>query len=728
MRELERGVSRVERSARRTGRIPGAQLSWLWRLYQIVYRAQQLAQAGEESWRRRLQTASLGEHHLLALAPQKRSAGGDRRAVAVDALLDAADAEVRRLGRKRRLLEAARQFLLDASAASPLNPLAVRDRRVHIAQELAQLDRLQAAGLSPDVDLLYQARQAQGRGDRSRLVAALSAIEAGAIEGRRPQLARLANRALDHAWQGSPHARFTLAAQTESTRQSHAKLTSAWMRARIQAGYRRARLSLPEVRAAWGEQIDDAFAEKLKQYTGSEATALTVTAAVAADGCFELGGTVSPVQIVENQRRVIEVRHPTEDLTLVPARTVADLPDAVISDPRTVVASLAMGTLLARRYQATETRQLVRPGVMNDARLFVLDGSGSMIGPRSRMRDALLVAELSTMVARLEDPNRRGNPVVYYAYFNDKMGEFQRVATVQEAQQAIEEVMGIIRLGGTDIQAALLSSFDHLRMARQSDPNLQRAQLVLVTDGEAPVDLKEIEKARATVGDLPIAVSIIALGQENEALRHLAAQQRARGERVFYQFMDDRELDDVEQGRRDGLPIHLPPAAGPAALTSEIEGLLDEMDQQLRPLEAAEIDKATVLVQSMSEVGLALEDKGVEGLRARREALMKDQSTLQARFLRWFPAPAPVSPTPAPSEADAQDLNELAGLLQSVAEVVAVGSAHPLERRSDAIEIAERLLHESAIAPWRYADLLRRHPGRCQSALAALHAAVNVPG
>ena len=117
---------------------------------------------------------------------------------------------------------------------------------------------------------------------------------------------------------------------------------------------------MPELRATWGEQIDDEFAAKLEHYTGSEATALTVAAAVAADGCFELGGTVSPVQSVETQRRVIEVRHPTQDLTLVPARTVADIPDAVIDDPRTVLASLATGTLLARRYQATETRQTAR--------------------------------------------------------------------------------------------------------------------------------------------------------------------------------------------------------------------------------------------------------------------------------------------------------------------------------------------------------------------------------
>ena len=231
----------VERATRRMGRVDGAQLHWLWRLYQIVYRAQQL-QGGRQA----IGAAALQAGPPGAAAPGAAGASGgtrgptDRRAAAVDALLDAAHDEVRRLGRKRRLLEAARQFLLDAAAASALDRAAVRDRRVHIGQELAQLDRLQAAGLSPDVDLLYQARQAHGRGDRSRLMAALSAIEAGAIEGGRTQLAELAGRALDHAWSGTGQSRSSLSARAASTELSHEQLTSAWARERIQAGYRQA--------------------------------------------------------------------------------------------------------------------------------------------------------------------------------------------------------------------------------------------------------------------------------------------------------------------------------------------------------------------------------------------------------------------------------------------------------------------------------------------------------
>ena len=46
------------------------------------------------------------------------------------------------------------------------------------------------------------------------------------------------------------------------------------------------------------------------------------------------------------------------------------------------------------------------------------------------MRDALVLAELSTLSARLQDMDRPGNPVLYYRYFNDEVGETYRIASL----------------------------------------------------------------------------------------------------------------------------------------------------------------------------------------------------------------------------------------------------------------------------------------------------------
>ena len=85
---------------------------------------------------------------------------------------------------------------------------------------------------------------------------------------------------------------------------------------------------------------------------------------------------------------------------------------------------------------------------------------------------------------------------------------------------------------------------------------------MLVTDGEAGIDEEAIRRARENVGAIPVGVSIIALGTENPELRKLAARQRARGERVFYQFVDDDELQTIVDGDTAGLRSICPPVSG----------------------------------------------------------------------------------------------------------------------------------------------------------------------
>jgi hypothetical protein len=716
VRELASGVAEVERSARLTRRVPMAELHWLWRLYQIVYRARQLIGTVPASFTRQVLAGAVESHQLLPLTDPTAGPA----AVAIDPVLDAAHHEFRRLGRKRRLLEAARQLLLEAAAAGTVDAAAARCRRMDISRELARLDRLQAAGIAPEVDLLYQLEQAHAHGDLQRLAASLTALERQAVDAGEDQLARLAGQALEELWRGGD--RYSDQAKAASLARSQQQLFGAEVRERIQAGYRRATASIPGLRKRWKDELDDEFFVHLDRYLAGEPTDHTLAAAIAVDGSFELGAAVSPVRALEVNQRLIAVPHPTQDLALAPAQGVSDLPQALIDDPRTVLAGLAAGTLMTRRYLAVETVTTQRQGLRNDARIYVLDGSGSMLGPRSRMRDALLVNELVTLAARLQDPQRAGQPVLYFCYFDLEVGPVRRIATAEEAHQAIEDIIATVRAGGTDIQKALVSSFDQLRQARQRDPDLVRAQVVLVTDGESNIDQAEVEKARAAVGQLPIGLSIIALGQENAALRELAAAQRARGERVFYQFMADSELRAVERGETAGLPIHLPAVQGAAALSQELSAVMKEIEQRGRRLEVPDREYASVLESAMSELGISLASDFSEAARARHEVLLKDETTLRNRFSRWFPIPPPGPPSPITAQEQDQ-LDELARLLETVAEVVKMGHAHPLEQRADAIEMMERLLRETGMAPWRYAELLRRHAARVGRSLAAVHAA-----
>ena len=721
--ELAFGVREVERAARITGRTPVAHLNWLWRLYQIVYRARQLMAELPNLSSVHQALATAVDYHELRPLDEAGAARGS--AIGVDPALDAAGHEFRRLGLKRRLLEAARQLLLEAVAAGAVDPAAARSRRQAISRQLARLDRLQAAGVSPEVDLLYQVRQARMEGNLQRLAATLTALERTAVEAGQDHLGRLAGQALQEIWGAQGRNRFDDDAKRASLARSQDELFGAEARRRIEAGYRRAKASLPDLRERWKKELDDEFFVQLGNYLAGDAAGATLAAATAVDGSFELGAAVSPVRCQEIEQRLISVRHPTEEMILAQTGSPADLPGAVIEDPRTVLSSLATGTLLTRRFLALEDHTRERPGMRNDVRVYVLDGSGSMLGPRARMRDALLVNELVTLAARLQDPRRAGRPVLYYCYFNQEVGEVKRIATADEAHAAIEEVIATMRAGGTDIQKALMTSFEQLRKARQGDPDLVRAQVVLVTDGEAEVDAAALESARASVGEgeLPIGVSIIALGEQNRALRELAARQRTRGERVFYQFMDDDELKDVERGRTAGLPIHLPAVKAKSALSAELQAVMDEIEQHGRRLEVPDREYASVLEAAMVELGLSPAQDLSEAARARHEVLIKDETTLRNRFDRWFPLVAENVPSPL-AERDREGLDELARLIDTVAEVIAMGHAHPLEQRADAVEMMERLLREAGIAPWRYADLLRRHCARLATPLERLHAAV----
>ena len=58
---------------------------------------------------------------------------------------------------------------------------------------VSRLDRLQAAGVAPDIDLGYQIREAAERGETARLYAALAGLEESAFAAGDIALQRLAS-------------------------------------------------------------------------------------------------------------------------------------------------------------------------------------------------------------------------------------------------------------------------------------------------------------------------------------------------------------------------------------------------------------------------------------------------------------------------------------------------------------------------------------------------------
>lgn len=703
--------------------------------------------------------AGAGDDRATTSAPASQDAPweDDPRVVeielaAIDRVLDAARSETHFLGRRRRLFESARKLLLDASAALPLDPAAVHGRAQHIADQIVLANRWQAAGVSPDVALPYQAVTAIARGERERLYATLSAAFSVACCDGDVALATRAREALSRmegATQGS-----SAGSRDASTARSASELLGDPTVGAIRDAYESARRELAFAKLAPGPTGEDAAEMAQRQdlwdrYLHGDAVLATLSAAVSADGCFEVGGTLAPVRVEEETRRVRVVSYPTQDLLFVPTGDATDLPSSVIEDPRAVILALAEGRLLARKFRKVETVRTSRTRLTSEARIYVLDASDSMLlgtsgraaGARARMRDAILLAELATLYRRATEGARGTRVVLFYRYFTKSLGAVARVATASEAIDAMAQVVATPRHGGTDIEAALLASFAQIREAREGDRDLARAQIVLVTDGEAAVDEAVILAAREKEGDFPIGVSVIALGEENPVLRRLVARQRARGEPAFYHFVSDSDLAAIVSGRRaGGAPVHATDRPGVTSgdatppsvveLTGELRALIDEIDALDRK-RAADRGGAsfpwdtmgTADAASLAAVGVTHVETEAE--RARREAACKDERSLSARFDAWFPEPrAPHEPAiPTGDFSAAADADAALVVLATLTDLLRDLGGTPAERRADAIELLERLLPDARLSPARYRVVVFAPDRRIARGLASVRAA-----
>ena len=295
--------------------------------------------------------------------------------------------------------------------------------------------------------------------------------------------------------------------------------------------------------------------------------------------------------------------------------------------------------------------------------------------------------------------------------------------------------------GGTDIETALVSSLELIAQAQKDDSDLARAQIVLITDGVADGGARrqDLPGAAWCSAIFPVGVSVIALGEENEALRRVVARQRAQHERAFYHYLPDDYLERLQStdGHDDG--IHLPSVprtkAGDASFEEHLGPLLDDLAELQRSRESKSLRELDRLDRER-RLERAEVDAAGEGQRARLEALYRDDRALKRRYERWFPPPLVVSDIASthqqaiaraqPSEGTLEhdDLDSVMVVLATIAEVVEAAGSAPLGRQADAVDLLERLLPDARLTPARYHELLRSYPAELAPALEAVHGAV----
>lgn len=723
--ELVSNVEVIEGLAATREHLPFAYVTWLWRVTETLRGvAQELSGVRRAELRASQGKKPASPTPLLALPlPPLRT---ERlQGFAVRPLIELANRETNVLGRRRRLLEAARRALLESSAALQMLPREIEPTMLGVIEGIQEITQWQQAGIDADESVAHQLRRAVHDRD-SQAVSALLAVVTRLRHGS--------------ALSSDVKQRIDMAAHTFAER---AGLTS----------------SLPTLAEAGARAFGAAAAQAVldgseRARVGNEASPNTalelVQAANCVDASFELGRSVAPVRAVEEQRRMALVPFPTQTMVLRPARSVADLPNSLISDPRLIVHQLATRSLLARRYLAERQQRRSVQARCAEARYYLLDGSGSMGGRRGRMRDAILISELAMMIRHLEIGTASVRPIVYYRYFSKLAEPALKVETIADALASIEAVITRKSRGETDIQAALIDSFHQIDQERARDPNLQRAQIVLISDGIADVDLWAMWRARESLTGMPVRVSVIALGGESPELRELAATQRARGEHVFYHYLSDRAMYELMSRTRVARPPQRFPELGESAqrppspvvteqpasaqasqgplqipitveleLWQELDQLVDELSVLHDPPDTDALEQAGLLEVAYEELGVSLAERGFEAERARAEALRRDARAIALRFDRWFPDldGAPGADGVAPP---AELLEVIEIVLVTVSELTDYLAGSPLGRRVDAIELLESLLLEAGVSPWAYGRALPHATERAREALRAL--------
>lgn len=297
--ELVSNVEVIEGLAATREHLPFAYVTWLWRVTETLRGvAQELSGVRRAELRASQGKKPASPTPLLALPlPPLRT---ERlQGFAVRPLIELANRETNVLGRRRRLLEAARRALLESSAALQMLPREIEPTMLGVIEGIQEITQWQQAGIDADESVAHQLRRAVHDRD-SQAVSALLAVVTRLRHGS--------------ALSSDVKQRIDMAAHTFAER---AGLTS----------------SLPTLAEAGARAFGAAAAQAVldgseRARVGNEASPNTalelVQAANCVDASFELGRSVAPVRAVEEQRRMALVPFPTQTMVLRPARSVAD--------------------------------------------------------------------------------------------------------------------------------------------------------------------------------------------------------------------------------------------------------------------------------------------------------------------------------------------------------------------------------------------------------------------
>lgn len=164
---------------------------------------------------------------------------------------------------------------------------------------------------------------------------------------------------------------------------------------------------------------------------------------------------------------------------------------------------------------------------------FILyDVSGSMgSGNKEVLRNALILAYLDR--SQREVQAGKAEHIVYLMAFDGRPHEPERVQGIGQAQATFERVRNHpMGSGGDDsITGGLVDVYRRIAERQNEGGELNRANILLITDAVAPVDFNRIENARKEIGpEVDVRLNAISMGDLNADVQKLVQMSGGEGE------------------------------------------------------------------------------------------------------------------------------------------------------------------------------------------------------
>ncbi|MES2503287.1 MAG: transglutaminase domain-containing protein [Myxococcota bacterium] len=245
---------------------------------------------------------------------------------------------------------------------------------------------------------------------------------------------------------------------------------------------------------------------------------------------------------------------------LVGVQRFSELSRASLGNPgKTLEENMVLGTAYASAHRL-RTRIATGFGKDDAERITIVlyDTSGSMSGDPERFQAGLISAFTATALSDVSPSGAHRHRLVLVP-FDDKPGTPVRVTNTQEALDIIHKYTLKLKNtgGGTDIQAALIQAMALIADAeRRSGEPLAAANIVLMTDGQSPLDIPKLAEARGAIDrTTPLQIMFAAIGTTNDDLRQFVSESEKIGiDNGFYREFSNEFMS--EQLKRADAPWH----------------------------------------------------------------------------------------------------------------------------------------------------------------------------